>query len=183
MTITVRVNGRDVELGGPTPLSDYLAMLGVDARAVAVELNDRILERFELPVAVLNAGDVVEIVRMVGGGSGTEPPGPAEEARDERAAQDAVEPERLLPGERPDSTHPEDAIHWASVYRELIGFKDRAIDRIVLEAVSMSDAARIEVETTDLIVMRAERDRFRRRAAHWRRRYQALTRLQGPPRE
>jgi len=175
MSITVRINGRDVEFGGPTALADYLATLGVDPRAVAVELNERILERSELPGAVLTAGDVVEIVRMVGGGNEPGPPGPAEESRDEKAALDAVEPDRLLPGEKPDSTHPEDAVHWASVYHELIGFKDRAIDRIALEAVSMSDAARIEVESTDLVVMRAERDRFRRRADHWARRYQALT--------
>ena len=66
--IRLHINGRDVELDGPTRLADYLAAIGVDSRAVAVELNERILERSELPDAVLNEGDVVEIVRMVGGG-------------------------------------------------------------------------------------------------------------------
>jgi len=66
--IRLRINGREVELPGPTPLLDYLGTLGVDPRGVAVELNDRILERAELPSAVLGGGDVVEIVRMVGGG-------------------------------------------------------------------------------------------------------------------
>ena len=46
--IRLRINGRDVELPGPTRLGDYLASLGVDQRAVAVELNERILERSEL---------------------------------------------------------------------------------------------------------------------------------------
>src|SRR5436305_672749 len=65
----LRVNGRDVELTGPARPVDYLAGLGVDPRSVAVELNDRILERAEIATAQLQEGDVVEIVRMVGGGN------------------------------------------------------------------------------------------------------------------
>ena len=68
--IKLRINGRDVELDDPTLLLDYLASLGVDQRAVAVELNERILERSELSGTTLAEGDVVEIVRMVGGGLG-----------------------------------------------------------------------------------------------------------------
>ena len=64
----LRINGRDVDLPGPTRLGDYLAALGVDPRSVAVELNERILERGELASSLLEEGDVVEIVRMVGGG-------------------------------------------------------------------------------------------------------------------
>ena len=66
--IRVRINGREVELPQPVGLVDYLATLGVDRRAVAVELNDRILEKAEFDSTVLAEGDVVEIVRMVGGG-------------------------------------------------------------------------------------------------------------------
>jgi sulfur carrier protein len=62
------VNGRPVDLDRPTPLLEYLGALAVDQRAVAVELNQRILERSEFAAAVLGEGDVVEIVRMVGGG-------------------------------------------------------------------------------------------------------------------
>lgn len=64
----LRINGRDVDLPEPTRLTDYLAQLGVDRRAVAIELNERILERSEFDSTVLGEGDVVEIVRMVGGG-------------------------------------------------------------------------------------------------------------------
>ena len=46
----------------------YLETLGVNARAVAVELNDVIIERSAYEGAELHDGDVVEIVRMVGGG-------------------------------------------------------------------------------------------------------------------
>lgn len=53
---------------GPIPLLDYLAGLGVDPRAVAVEVNERILDRAEYAATRLSDGDVVEIVKMVGGG-------------------------------------------------------------------------------------------------------------------
>jgi thiamine biosynthesis protein ThiS len=66
--MNLRVNGRPVELAAEVALLEYLAQLGVDPRAVAVELNDRILERSEFATATLSEGDVVEIVRMVGGG-------------------------------------------------------------------------------------------------------------------
>ena len=66
--MNLRVNGRAVELAAPVALLDYLAELGVDPRAVAVELNDRILEHSEFATATLGEGDVIEIVRMVGGG-------------------------------------------------------------------------------------------------------------------
>jgi thiamine biosynthesis protein ThiS len=47
---------------------DYLQRLGVNARAVAVEHNGTIIERAAFGAVMLDAGDTVEIVRMVGGG-------------------------------------------------------------------------------------------------------------------
>jgi sulfur carrier protein len=66
--ISLQVNGKKVDLEQPTALLDYLARLGVDARTVAVEHNGEIIERDRYPEVTLRAGDVVEIVRMVGGG-------------------------------------------------------------------------------------------------------------------
>jgi thiamine biosynthesis protein ThiS len=66
--IALQVNGRRVELDGPTALLAYLEKLGVSPRAVAVELNGVIIERSAYEDAQLGDGDVVEIVRMVGGG-------------------------------------------------------------------------------------------------------------------
>jgi sulfur carrier protein len=66
--IALQVNGRRVELEGPTALLAYLERLGVSSRAVAVELNGVIIERSGYADAKLDEGDVVEIVRMVGGG-------------------------------------------------------------------------------------------------------------------
>ncbi len=67
--IKVQVNGRRVELDRPTALLDYLEKMGVTPRSVAVEHNGVILERSGYAEATLQDGDVVEIVRMVGGGA------------------------------------------------------------------------------------------------------------------
>ena len=67
--ISLRVNGKTVELDDPTPLLAYLERLGLDPRAVAVEHNGAILERAAYERATLRDGDRVEIVRMVGGGA------------------------------------------------------------------------------------------------------------------
>ena len=66
--ISLQVNGKKVELGEPTGLLEYLSKLGVDPRAVAVEHNGEIVERNRFDDVVMRDGDVVEIVRMVGGG-------------------------------------------------------------------------------------------------------------------
>jgi thiamine biosynthesis protein ThiS len=67
--IALLVNGKRVELDQPTPLLAYLDQKGVDARAIAVEHNGVILARDRYATATLRDGDILEIVRMVGGGS------------------------------------------------------------------------------------------------------------------
>ena len=67
--ITLRVNGKPVELPAPTPFLDYLSGLGVDPRGIAAEVNGAILERDHYGACTLQDGDQVEIVRMVGGGA------------------------------------------------------------------------------------------------------------------
>jgi len=66
--IALQVNGKRVELDGPTVLTEYLERLGADPRAIAVEHNGEIVERAAYAKLVLRDGDHVEIVRMVGGG-------------------------------------------------------------------------------------------------------------------
>ena len=68
--IELVVNGKPVELDGPTRLLDYLHDRGVDSQAIAVELNGVILQRDEYSGQMLQAADTLEIVRMVGGGTG-----------------------------------------------------------------------------------------------------------------
>jgi sulfur carrier protein len=67
--IELTINGRPVELEAETPLLTYLERIGIEPRAVAVELNGEIVERALFPRTSLRGGDEVEIVRMVGGGS------------------------------------------------------------------------------------------------------------------
>ncbi len=69
--ISLRVNGRPVELPAPIVLLEYLHGLDVEPRAVAVEVNGEILQREQYGERRLGEGDVVEIVRMVGGGRAT----------------------------------------------------------------------------------------------------------------
>ena len=66
--ISLKINGKLVELEGPTPLVAYLEALGVSPRSVAVELDGVIIEREAYPTTTLDDGNTVEIVRMVGGG-------------------------------------------------------------------------------------------------------------------
>ncbi len=66
--IALQINGKRVELVEPTSVLDYISSLGVDPRAVAVEHNGTILDRAAYGQTLLNEGDVLEIVRMVGGG-------------------------------------------------------------------------------------------------------------------
>jgi sulfur carrier protein len=67
--ISLRINGKTVELEKPTPLLDYLEKLGVNARSVAVEHNGEIVPRTSFTRVTFRDGDQVEIVRMVGGGT------------------------------------------------------------------------------------------------------------------
>ena len=67
--IALQVNGKRIELDSPTLLTAYLEILGVTPRGVAVEHNGMIIERDAYSTTTLREGDVLEIVRMVGGGS------------------------------------------------------------------------------------------------------------------
>jgi sulfur carrier protein len=62
------VNGEERRVPGPATAADLLRHLGLDGRAVVVELNRRIVRRPELSDTPLRAGDVVELVHFVGGG-------------------------------------------------------------------------------------------------------------------
>lgn len=63
------VNGEPAEVAAGWSVARLLASLGYEPRAVAVEWNGRILPRGEYESATLQAGDRVEIVRFVQGGS------------------------------------------------------------------------------------------------------------------
>lgn len=66
--ITLTVNGKQRELAKVTALDRFLKDYGIDSQFVAVAYNGTVLHRDEFPNVKLGQGDIVEIVRPVGGG-------------------------------------------------------------------------------------------------------------------
>lgn len=98
----------------------------------------------------------------------------------ERAAIEAADPDRLLPGEDPGSIHLEDARMWLDVYDELLAYKRRLLGVTEDSLETMGDPpARREVVETDRRVLDAEASRFEARLDYWRRRLTELEDLSG----
>ena len=94
----------------------------------------------------------------------------------QKAAGEAVDPDRLLEGEDPETRHPEEANHWIEVYTELLTFKERAVATAHQSVAQMPEVdARVEATRTDMAVLEAERDRIRRRLDFWKRRHLDLS--------
>ena len=68
MTVRLTVNGKAVELDKEMSLPAFLAAREIDPRHIAVARNGDVIERDGYGDVVLCSGDVIEIVRMVGGG-------------------------------------------------------------------------------------------------------------------
>ena len=66
--IELVVNGKPRTVERPLSLLEYLEELGVNPAIVAVEHNGEIIRRERYGETSLRDGDVLEIVRMVGGG-------------------------------------------------------------------------------------------------------------------
>ena len=66
--LEILVNGEPRRVPGPATAADLLRHLGLDARAVVVELNRQIVRRPRLGDTTLANGDAVELVHFVGGG-------------------------------------------------------------------------------------------------------------------
>jgi thiamine biosynthesis protein ThiS len=66
--ITLTVNGEKRELEGPVRLTAFLETLDFNPRHVAVAHNGAVLQREKWSEVTLQDGDILEIVRMVGGG-------------------------------------------------------------------------------------------------------------------
>jgi len=67
---TLQVNGKPVELEDMKTLGDLLRHLDIRPQRVVVELNGEIFRGGEGLDRPVQAGDVIEIVHFVGGGSG-----------------------------------------------------------------------------------------------------------------
>lgn len=72
--MTIQLNGYPREFSEPLTVADLLSQLDVRASAVAVEVNRVVVPRVNHMNHRLESGDAVEVVTLVGGGSGE--PGP-----------------------------------------------------------------------------------------------------------
>ena len=97
-----------------------------------------------------------------------------EETKIERVASESVDPERLLEGENPSTTHLEDAVHWLRVYQDLLAFKSRLLQSAGELTPGMEEITREEVGKTDLTILAAEAARLERRIRFWRERVDQL---------
>ena len=66
--ISLLVNGKPRSLEDSTDLESYLASFGVNLKFVAVGYNGEVIKKEEFPGVWLRDGDILEIVRPVGGG-------------------------------------------------------------------------------------------------------------------
>ena len=66
--INLKVNGKPRSLDESVDLATYLESFGVNMQHVAVGYNGEVLKKEEFPQVKLQDGDVLEIVRPVGGG-------------------------------------------------------------------------------------------------------------------
>jgi thiamine biosynthesis protein ThiS len=65
---TLTVNGKPRQIEREMTVPEFLAAHGIDRRLVAVAVNGEVIPRDRYDATVLREGDVVEVVRMVGGG-------------------------------------------------------------------------------------------------------------------
>ena len=66
--INLTVNGKPRPIDDNMDLESYLDSFGLDLKHVAVGYNGEVLKREQYPEVVLRDGDILEIVRPVGGG-------------------------------------------------------------------------------------------------------------------
>ncbi|MAE80138.1 MAG: sulfur carrier protein ThiS [Dehalococcoidia bacterium] len=66
--IEITVNGNISKLDEPTNINEFLVLKGFEGRSVAVAVNSIVIRRTSFNNTIINDGDIVEIVRPVGGG-------------------------------------------------------------------------------------------------------------------
>ena len=68
MAISATVNGKTLELPREMTVAQFLAERGLAGRRLAVARNGDIVETAEYDASTIKDGDVLEVVRLVGGG-------------------------------------------------------------------------------------------------------------------
>ncbi len=64
----ITLNGEEREAASGKSLLDLVKELGLDPKAVVAERNGGIVERASFDGVVLDEGDTLELIRLVGGG-------------------------------------------------------------------------------------------------------------------
>ena len=78
---------------------------------------------------------------------------------------DAADLSRLLDGENPDSTDPQDTLLWVGVYGELLELTGKLPGKMDAEVVRLGEAVR-ELSKEMTLIERKQR-RYRRRLTYW----------------
>ena len=68
MNVTILLNGEPTEISEGGSVADLLAARGLRPELVAIEVNKSLVARDERPRTILEDGDRVELVTLVGGG-------------------------------------------------------------------------------------------------------------------
>ena len=106
-SIRITVNGEERRLPSGTALSAFLEENDVPARFIAVAVNQEVVRRDEHRQVFLQEGDVVEIVRMVGGGSSQQDDGmPSHFAAPNGVNTGEHETSKRQKRKKPDARHP-----------------------------------------------------------------------------
>ncbi|MBC7771592.1 MAG: sulfur carrier protein ThiS [Pyrinomonadaceae bacterium] len=66
--MTVRVNGKEMDVGDRVTVAQLLEQLSLATSACAVEVNTLLIPKAQHRDTQLQEGDVVEVVTLVGGG-------------------------------------------------------------------------------------------------------------------
>lgn len=64
----LHVNGEERELPAVRTVQDLIKAMGITGKAIAVEVNRKVVRKKDHESAELREGDTVEIVTLVGGG-------------------------------------------------------------------------------------------------------------------
>lgn len=64
----ITLNGKPHELTGTPTVSEFIKTLSIKANQIAVAVNGEVVRRQDWPQTQVRDGDVVEVVRAVGGG-------------------------------------------------------------------------------------------------------------------
>ena len=72
---------------------------------------------------------------------------------------------RLLEGENPESTAPEDTVLWVGVYGELLELSEKLLAKMDAELTRMTEA--VDAASADMTLIERKQRRYRRRLAFW----------------